>query len=257
MSYFYKGMKDVKDNFSKQAAGYATFRPHYPTALYNWLFDHCRHFEYALDCATGNGQAASELAHKFKLVHAIDISAGQIANAVQKTNIIYSMHRAEATGFADNSFDLVTVAQSLHWFDHERFFAEVNRITRHSGLFAAWGYSLLQVNREIDDLVSDFYYRMVGPYWDKERKHVDEHYRSIPFPFRPIPCPDFNIEVDWTAEHMLGYLQSWSAVQHYEKAHGQNPVDIIRDNIIKTWGNSPRQVKFPLFVLAGIVEKQV
>jgi ubiquinone/menaquinone biosynthesis C-methylase UbiE len=50
-----------------------------------------------------------------------DISEEQIKNAARKDNIIYAVERAEHTSFEPNSFDLVTVAQAIHWFDFDNF----------------------------------------------------------------------------------------------------------------------------------------
>ena len=47
-----------------------------------------------------------------------DVSQGQLDEAIKNTsmpNIQYSLARAEETGVASSSVDLVTVAQALHW----------------------------------------------------------------------------------------------------------------------------------------------
>lgn len=123
-------MKDTKDNFSRQSESYATYRPGYPQELFDWIFSHCPAYEAAWDCATGNGQAAVNIAAKFQTVFATDISISQLEKSKKKDNIIYSHGRAEQSSFADNSFDLITVAQSLHWFDHSMYFEEVKRVAR-------------------------------------------------------------------------------------------------------------------------------
>ena len=80
-----------KDLFSKQAEGYAKFRPVYPSSLYDFIYAHCQAFDVAWDCATGNGQVASILKNQFKKVKATDISQSQLAHAVNAPNIIYSI----------------------------------------------------------------------------------------------------------------------------------------------------------------------
>lgn len=247
--------KEAKDNFSRQSADYARFRPGYPQELFDWLYSHCAGYGSAWDCATGNGQAAVNIAEKFEVVYATDLSIRQLDNAVNRENIIYRQGKAEEPEFGDNSFDLVTVAQALHWLDHEKFFSEVQRVAKNRALFAAWGYGLLSINPGIDDLIHRFYANIVGPYWDKERRHVDNNYSDILFPFEELPCPAFAIHYNWTAEHMMGYLHSWSAVQHYIKTKGTNPVDIIRDDLEQAWGNGEGPVTFPIFMRAGIITK--
>jgi methylase of polypeptide subunit release factors len=70
-----------KDHFSKQAAGYAKFRPRYPPQLFDSLGRIAPSRQLAWDCATGNGQAAIGLASVFDRVIATDASEKQIANA--------------------------------------------------------------------------------------------------------------------------------------------------------------------------------
>ena len=106
----------MKDNFSTQSAQYAKFRPKYPEKLYDFLFSKVVTTEFAWDCATGNGQVAVELAKKFNHVDATDISEKQLINAPQLPNITYKVESAEQTEFPENNFDLITVAQSFHWF---------------------------------------------------------------------------------------------------------------------------------------------
>ena len=150
-------MKEAKDNFSAQANEYAQFRPGYSPELFDWLYSHCKGHDKAWDCATGNGQAAVNIAEKFEIVYATDLSISQLEKSIKKDNILYSRGKAEETEFPDSSFDLVTVAQALHWLDHERFFSEVKRVAKNGALFAAWGYGLLNITPHIDSLIHNFY----------------------------------------------------------------------------------------------------
>lgn len=52
---------------------------------------------------------------------ATDISEKQLSNALSISNVFYSVQAAEKTDFEDDSFDLVTVSQALHWFDFDLF----------------------------------------------------------------------------------------------------------------------------------------
>jgi len=74
-------MSGFADHFSATAAAYATFRPRYPDALFEWLAAIAPSRECAWDCATGSGQAASGLARHFEQVVATDPSAAQLAHA--------------------------------------------------------------------------------------------------------------------------------------------------------------------------------
>ncbi len=249
-------MQTPKDNFSRQAGDYARFRPLYPDALYDFLLSLTPAREAAWDAGTGNGQVAAQLAGAFKHVYATDISARQLEKAPPRDNVTYRVCRAESTGFPDDSFNLVTVAQALHWFDFGPFYAEVTRVARPGAVLAAWGYNLLRIEPAVDALVQELYRDVVGPYWDAERRHVEASYASIPFPFPELPAPPLRMTTHWQREGLLGYLNTWSAVQGYLKANGANPVEDLRPRLEALWpGDETRAVQFPLFLRVGRVEK--
>src|SRR5665648_349224 len=84
-----------KDYFSKQAALYQDSRPHYPKALFTYLASLNQRHELAWDCATGNGQAAVDLAAYYSHVVATDGSFAQLKNALPHKNIVYVNALAE------------------------------------------------------------------------------------------------------------------------------------------------------------------
>lgn len=243
---------DHKDYFSTQSNAYAAFRPTYPDALYQFIFQHVRERNAAWDCATGNGQVASYLAGHFEKVYATDISRQQLDNAVQRTNTVYSLSPAEKTSFADHKFDLITVGQALHWFDRDAFYDEVRRVGRPGGLLAAWGYAFLNIEPAIDKLIFNFYNNTVGPYWDQARKLVEEEYKSIVFPFEEITAPAFFISAQWNLQHLAGYLESWSATQKYIQNHGTNPVTDLITEVNQLWpAKIVKDIRFPVFLKLG------
>jgi ubiquinone/menaquinone biosynthesis C-methylase UbiE len=244
----------MKDLFSGHARQYAAFRPVYPAALYEFIFSLVKEKNTAWDCATGNGQVAKVLAGHFKEVCATDISQQQLNNAFQATNIDYSLASAEKTTFPDNFFDLITVGQALHWFDFDKFFAEVKRVGKVGGVLAIWGYNLLQIEPELDTIIHDFYKNIVGSYWESERKHVDDKYQSISFPFDEIQLPDFQISISWTLDDLANYLTTWSSVQKFIRQQGANPVDVLKTKLAEIWHeNEKKQFSFPLFGRIGMI----
>ena len=239
----------MKDNFSKQSDLYSKFRPGYPKQLFEFLLPLLPVKKSAWDCGTGNGQLAVTLSKYFTEVYATDISAAQITNATKKKNIIYSVQSAEDTKLPDNKFDLITVAQAIHWFDFEKFYRQVNKTLKHGGIIAIIGYDVFKINKEIDLLINEFYRKTTGPYWDKERIHIDHHYTNIPFPFKEIDTPDFAMNYNWEFEQVIGYLNTWSAVQHYIRKNNENPVEKFSDELQKVWSNVlKRKVSFPVFM---------
>jgi len=240
----------MKDNFSNNSSEYAQFRPKYPAELYSFLESLVEEKEAAWDCGTGNGQVAGELANFFKRVEATDISQQQLDNAIKPSNINYSLQPAEKANFPDNSFDLITVAQAIQWFNFSQFYKEVNRTLKPGGIIAVIGYGLFKSNEQTNDLINHFYRDILGPYWDPERRYLDDGYRSILFPFEEIPTPDLEMEFSWDFEHLIGYLKTWSAVKHFQRKNGYDPVDLISKDLRTSFGER-RVVKFHIFLRVG------
>ncbi len=246
-----------KDLFSTQAGMYARYRPSYPRELIEYILSFTTQKHAAWDCATGNGQVAVLLADHFEQIFATDISEKQLSHAVPAPNIIYTAGTAEETAFAENSFDLITVAQAYHWFRFDEFYREATRVGKPNAVIAIWGYGLVSTNNEeFDALIKYFYTGVTGKYWDPERKYVDEKYQTVPFAFKALPSKTFNIEVHWDLEDFKGYLQTWSSVQHFIRANHYNPVDEFVERL-KTLGNTDmkRSFSFPLFLRIGSIEK--
>ncbi|AEE53148.1 class I SAM-dependent methyltransferase [Haliscomenobacter hydrossis] len=247
-------MKASIDNFSTSSAQYAQFRPDYPTELFEYLYSRVSNFDCAWDCGTGNGQVALTLAERFASVQATDLSANQIANATPHPRVHYGVCRAEASPFSAQQFDLITVAQALHWFDFAAFNQEVKRVAKPGALIAVWGYGLLTINAEIDLLVQQFYTGVIDQYWDAERHHIDEAYANIPFPFAAIEKRTFSIEKHWNLAQLCGYLGTWSSVKKYIQQHGEDPLAALYPQLQKQWPeDAVLSVRFPIFLQTGIV----
>ena len=241
----------MKDLFSGHAKAYARFRPSYPGELYAFIKKHLKHTSRAWDCATGNGQIAGELAEFIDEVEATDISKNQLQQAVQKPNIHYSQQAAEQTNFPYNYFDLVCVGQAVHWFNFDEFNAEVNRVLKPGGLIALAGYSLLQSNTETNEVIEEFYEEIIGPYWDPERIHLEEDYRNVPFPFQELNTPKLYKKYHWDFDELIGYLNTWSAVNAYQKEHKRNPVKLISKKLKDAFGEEA-EVSFPIIFRLGV-----
>ena len=241
-----------KDHFSRQSEAYARYRPGYPETLYRHLLQLVPGAGAAWDCATGNGQVARVLSQHFSNVYATDISAAQLQHAAQHANVHYRVGSAEESGLPDASVDLITVATALHWFDHPAFFAEAKRVLKPNGILACWCYYLVEIEPAVDALLLEFYRDITGPYWDPERRYVDERYASIDFPFEDLEAPELHIELQWTNANMEGFLNTWSSVQHMIRATGSSPVPEMLERVRAVWPDGEvKNVRFPLSMRAG------
>ena len=242
-----------KDHFSGHATLYAQARPTYPSALFDWLASLCPQHELCWDAGCGNGQASIALAAHFANVFATDPSDTQIAAAQAQANVRYAIEPAERCSLPNASADLVTVAQALHWFDVERFYAEARRVLKPSGRIAVWTYERSSVNEHVDAVFKRLYTGELDAYWAPERRHVEAGYATLPFPFERIEAPAFELRCNWALPQYLAYLRSWSAVQKLAKQTGRDIVGEFEEEMREAWGGAEmrRAVRWPLTVMVG------
>ena len=245
------------DHFAKVAAHYACHRPGYPAELFSWLADQAPARTLVWDCATGTGQAAVALAEHFEQVWATDASGSQIEAATACSGVTYRTAAADCSGLPDQSADLVTVAQALHWFDLDSFYAEVHRVLKPGGLLAVWTYGVFRAEgvdgTAVQTLLDRFYYETVGPCWPPERRHVENGYADLAFPFCELEPPLCAMAVDWSLDDLSGYLRSWSATSRYGELYGCDPVPALVEELVPYWGGDRHRIVWPLSIKAGRV----
>ena len=227
------------DRFSEQAKYYARFRPVYPSALYEYILDRCPGREVAWDAATGSGQAARVLAESYRRVIATDISADQIKNAPPLENIEYRVGGAEESGLEDESADLITVAQALHWFSKERFFREARRVLRPGGALAVWGYHRHIIEEEAGRMLNHIHFDLLGPYWAPEVQSLLGKYEDVQFPFAETESASFGFTTRISLEELKGYILSWSATRKFLRERSQAELDGAFRELEAAWGDSP------------------
>jgi len=247
-------MRPFSDHFSSLSAAYAVHRPGYPDGLFDLLAELPRRRARAWDCATGSGQAAVGLARHFDRVLATDASAAQVRAAATHPRVAYGVAQAEAVPFRSGGFDLITVAQALHWLELPVFYAEARRLLAPGGAVAVWTYGRQRVDGgPIDAAVDHYYDQIVGPYWPPERRWVETGYRTLRFPFAEVPVAAPPMAVSWTLDELLGYIGTWSATARYRSTTGVDPLPDLAEQLATHWGHraARRRVEWPLSVRAG------
>lgn len=250
----------MKDLFSEISQIYKQARPSYPHAVVAEILQHVPQKHFVWDCGAGSGQFTQLLSPYFEQVVATDLSAQQLHHAPYFENVSYQVQQAEKTSFVSQSFDLITVAQAIHWFDFNAFYAEVKRTLKPKGILAVIGYGLIQAkDLELNQIIQDLYSETLNGYWGAERRYVDESYQSIPFPFEEIESPNLHMQYQWTFAQLLNYLGTWSAIKKYKQTNDQDPLHCFESFILKQDHNGCADdlanlivdVEFPIFLRLG------
>ena len=251
-------MSNAVDHFSSNSREYSFSRPTYPDDLYRYLSDIAPNKDMAWDCATGNGQAAIGLCKYFKNVIASDASKGQLEHRFNRNNILYEMFPAEKADIQENSVDLITVAQAAHWFDLDRFYKEVTRISKSNGVLAIWSYGMHKIDNDIDKISEKLNVggNVLGRYWPRETDYVKEDYKTIPFPFKEISSPKFEMTVNWNLDDLVCYMQTWSAVKRFSTEKKFNPLSLIMEELEIFWGERDKRkvVKWDINLRVGKIK---
>jgi SAM-dependent methyltransferase len=220
-------------DFGRHSDDYAAYRPGPPASFYQRLeaivpIARSR----SLDVGTGPGTLALELGARGSSVVGIDLSRGQIATARRMSQersldrVRFAIARAEHTGLAAASFDLVTAAQCWHWFDSDAAMAEMHRILRHRGVLAIAYYSYLAEHspmaRDTENLILQF-----NPSWTMAGstgmypKHIDAVIRGG---FELVEAFCYDHDEEFSHARWRGRMRTCNAVG----SGGLGPSDVLR-----------------------------
>jgi hypothetical protein len=168
------------------------------------------------------------------------------------------MFPAEKANIPDNSVDLITVAQAAHWFDLNKFYKEVTRISKSNGVLAIWSYSMHKIDNNIDKISEKLNVGgdILGRYWPNETTYVKEDYRTIPFPFKEISSPKFEMTVNWHLNDLVNYMQTWSAVNRFSIEKKFDPLSLVMEDLERLWGKHDKRkvVKWDINLRVGKVQ---
>lgn len=240
--------------FYRGGRAYARFRPEYPVELAAFLARSAPARDRAVDVGCGNGQLTVQLAACFDEVVGIDPSPDQIANARARAGVRYLCAPAENLPLPDRSASLVTAAQAAHWFDLPAFYAQARRVGREGAVIALVSYGVLQFEEsDLGGPFERFYCDEIGRWWPPQRKLVDNGYRDMSFPFAEFEAPTLSIRLSWNLDEFLGYVSTWSAVQHLLEAGHEEVLQAFIREISALWGEpaSRRPITWPISMRVG------
>ena len=239
--------------FNDKSEIYRTARPIYPDGLIKKLSSLAQQHGLAWDCATGNGQAAIGLSEYFDKVVATDVSENQIFNALKNDKISYYVEEAETPSLENNSVDLISVVQALHWFNYEKFWDTVDRVLKPGGVFIAWGYDWFQVDDAIDEAINKHILDSIESYWAPQNRILWEGYKDVGFPLARVEFEPYQLEMSWSLDQFFSYIHSWSATRRCMEKTGYDFFNKAYEEVQKIWGDkeAAKTVSMPLHILVG------
>ncbi len=137
--------------WSGEAANYDAYRPQAPTLIMDILTQLARisRPQLVVDLGCGTGLSTRMWAERAERIIGIEPNSDMRQQAEMSTsklpdvkNITYQDGLSTQTHLPANSVDIVTVSQALHWMEPEPTFAEIARVLRPGGVFAAYDYDL-------------------------------------------------------------------------------------------------------------------
>jgi ubiquinone/menaquinone biosynthesis C-methylase UbiE len=151
-----------------EATLYDQTRPSPPPVLLDILTQliHTPRPSLVVDLGSGTGLSTMLWSERAQRVIGIEPNADMRAQAMRKlerhpfaANIEFREGVSSHTGLPESSADIVTCSQSFHWMEPTSTLAEIGRILRPGGLFAAYDYDwppalsweLEQAYREVDE----------------------------------------------------------------------------------------------------------
>jgi len=196
-------MTETSEIWTGKASSYDRARPTPPPALLDLLTQLIQqpHPALVVDLGSGTGLSTAIWGERAQQVIGIEPNADMRTQAARKVeghpyaaHIEYREGVAQQTGLPDGCADIVTCAQAFHWMEPTATLAEIARILRPGGLFAAYDYDWPPtLHWELDLLAQEIGRRLVElirerglaqnlKIWPKDR-HLDHMRESAHFRF--------------------------------------------------------------------------
>ncbi|HEV2373707.1 MAG TPA: methyltransferase domain-containing protein [Streptosporangiaceae bacterium] len=218
------GVTSRATSFGAVADVYERGRPPYPAAAIEWLLP--LGALRVLDVGAGTGKLTRQLSGMGLDVVAVEPSAGmreQFRQAVPGTPVLAGT--AEHIPLADNTVDVVLMAQAWHWVDPDLALPEIARVLRPGGrLGVVWNTR--------DERV-DWVARLSAIMHDRESDNPDDHTPALGPPFGPVDRHRVEWEWQLPADDLMDYVASRSYIITMTAQERSATLDMVR-NLLAT-----------------------
>ncbi|XP_063851831.1 uncharacterized protein LOC135095077 [Scylla paramamosain] len=223
---------------------YAKFRPAPPASLIRAVVQRVTQGQHkagasggdaaqvCVDMGCGSGQNTALLAPHFATVVGVDVSQPQLdmANRMQRDvgNVSFRVGSAEAMPFDAESVNLVTCSASVHWFNLDSFYQEVDRVLCPGGVLACYSYlgcTPICHGRSLRDTFLQIWHDL-GAYWTQKHNLLLEEYATLPQLYpndTHIGSSEggFIVSSEDSMEGLVGYMASWSGLDKLRRKEGE------------------------------------
>ncbi len=198
--------------FTVRAADYVKFRPDYPAEAVDAILEGLPEPTAltAADVGAGTGIFARILAGRGVRVEAVEPNFAMRQAALPHELVTWREGTAESTTLPDGRVDLVTCAQSFHWFRQRDAVAEFYRILRPGGRLA-----LLWNTRDGRDAFTQGYIEVihaVNGEHPAEQREIEAGVIESEGRFTPVSLQTFDHGQDLDRESLIGRATSASYV---------------------------------------------
>ncbi|KAG0694501.1 putative methyltransferase [Chionoecetes opilio] len=130
--------------------------------------------------------------------------------------------------FEAGTVDLVTCCAAVHWFDFDTFYKEVDRVLRPGGVLACYSYMLCTPvcrGHSLRSTVEELFHELQS-YWTESHSLLWEEYSTLPQLYSDdlhigSSGGGFRSGSEGTVEEVVGYMESWSAVNKLKEKEGK------------------------------------